>query len=380
MTVDNTQTQTLPQRIQAIRAEIRDEYLSQAQDFPWIIGFSAGKDSTVLLQLVLDAVLELAPADRVRPVHILLNDTLVESPIFLDHVDDCVARIVSALPALGLPCTFFRASPDADQTFWVNLIGRGYPSPNRQFRWCTDRMKIAPTNGYIKSVVSERGQAILLLGVRKDESASRAQSINRYNPESGRLNPHSSLGGCLVFRPIVELKTDEIWTFLLQNPPPWGGSHRKLVTLYRNLSGGECPLVLDSTDAPSCGSSSYRFGCWTCTVVQKDRSMEAQIDAGHDWVEPLVDFRDYLYRIRNDLAYRDTVRRNGNKGLGPFTMVARREILDKLMVTQQMVGRALITASELCRIRELWSQDLATLGARRFQTDIDFGDGEEAAK
>lgn len=373
-------TLTLPQRIQAIRAAIREEYLSQQQDYPWIVGFSAGKDSTVLLQLVLEAVLDLAPADRVRPIHILLNDTLVESPIFLDHVDDCVARIVSALPALGLPCTFFRASPDADQTFWVNLIGRGYPSPNRQFRWCTDRMKIAPTNGYIKSIVSERGQAILLLGVRKDESASRAQSINRYNPEYGRLNPHSSLAGCLVFRPIVDLKTDEIWSFLLQNPPPWGGSHRKLVTLYRNLAGGECPLVLDSSDAPSCGSSSYRFGCWTCTVVQKDRSMEAQVDAGHDWVEPLVEFRDYLYRIRNDVGYRDSVRRNGNQGLGPFTMVARREILAKLMETQEQVGRALISASELCRIRELWSMDLATLGVRRFQTHINFGDGEEAAK
>lgn len=373
-------TPTLPERIRTIRQEIREEYLSNEQALPWIIGFSAGKDSTVLLQLTFEAVLELAPSDRRRPIHVLLNDTLVESPIFLEHVDDSVARLTRALPSLGLPCTFHRASPDVDQTFWVNLIGRGYPSPNRQFRWCTDRMKIAPTNGYIKSVVSEQGKAILLLGVRRDESASRAQSINRYNPESGRLNPHSSLSGCLVFRPIVDLTTDEVWTFLLQNPPPWGGSHRRLITLYRNLNGGECPLVLDSADAPSCGTTSYRFGCWTCTVVQKDRSMAAQIEAGHDWVEPLVEFRDYLYEIRNDRTYRDSVRRNGNPGLGPFTMPARREILERLLKVQERVGRELISLRELNRIREIWSQDLATLGTRRFSAEFDFGDDEEATK
>ncbi len=352
--------------VESIRTEIRDEYLSTAQSFPWIVGFSAGKDSTALLHLVLEAVLDLAPDERRRPIHVLLNDTLVESPVYMEHVDRVVDRIRASLPALGLPCVVHRAVPDVDQTFWVNLIGRGYPSPNRQFRWCTDRMKIAPTNNYIKSVVSENGHAVLLLGVRRDESASRAQSINRYNPGTTRLNPHNTLAGCLVYRPIVDLSTDDLWSFLLQSPPPWGGSHRGLVTLYRNLSGGECPLVLDKSDAPSCGSSSYRFGCWTCTVVQKDRSMAAQIDAGHEWLEPLMAFRDYLYEIRNDLSYRDSERRNGQQGIGPFTMAARREVLDRLLDVQREVDRTLITDAELRQIRQIWSEDLAAISERRF--------------
>lgn len=356
----------LADAIHAIRAEIQSEYLSTAQSYPWIVGFSAGKDSTVLLQLVLEAVLDLAPDERKRPIHILLNDTLVESPIYQEHIDLVLNRLQAAIPALGIPCKVHRAVPDLDQTFWVNLIGRGYPSPNRQFRWCTDRMKIAPTNNYIKSVVSENGQVILLLGVRRDESSSRAQSINRYNPAETHLNPHNSLAGCLVYRPIVDLSTNDLWTFLLQSPPPWGGSHRALVTLYRNLSSGECPLVLDSTDAPSCGSNSYRFGCWTCTVVEKDRSMAAQIDSGHEWLEPLMAFRDYLYEIRNNLAYRDDERRNGQQGIGPFTMAARKEILARLIEVQNEVGKKLITDAELCRIREIWSNDITAISERRF--------------
>ncbi|MCB1193045.1 MAG: hypothetical protein H7A23_12965 [Leptospiraceae bacterium] len=32
----------------------------------------------------------------------------------------------------------------------------------------------------------------------------------------------------------------------------------------------ECPLVIDDT-TPSCGNS--RLGCWTCTVIDQDKSM-----------------------------------------------------------------------------------------------------------
>lgn len=356
----------LHQVINHIREEIISEYLSTAQPYPWIVGFSAGKDSTILLHLVVESLLELAPSERTRPVHVLFNDTRVESPIYMEHAERTLKRLTSALPALGLPCTVHRALPDPDQTFWVNLIGRGYPSPNRQFRWCTDRLKIAPTNDYIKSVVSKHGHAVLLLGVRRDESSTRAQSINRYkNAPGSRLNPHNSLPGCLVFRPIADLRTEDLWSFLLSTPPPWGGSHRSLVTLYRNLNAGECPLVLDKSEAPACGSSSYRFGCWTCTVVDRDRSMEAQIDAGHDWMEPLVRFRDYLHTIRNDMAYRDYERRNGQLGTGPFTLEAREEVFDNLMSLQEEVDQELITEDEVHRIKRIWSEDLIQIAQRR---------------
>jgi DNA sulfur modification protein DndC len=355
-------------RLQASQRDLKEEYLDPSHEHPWIVGYSGGKDSTLVLQLVFEMLMGLAPGDRRRPVHVLTNDTLVESPILTRYVDQMLDRLRRGAENLDLPIVVVKTMPDPDQTFWVNLIGRGYPSPNRMFRWCTDRMKIQPTSNYILSQVASNGKVILLLGVRRAESAMRAASVDRYTPKDGsRLNPHNDLKGALVFRPIVEFTTDEVWQLLMQRPPPWGGSHRELITLYRNAQGGECPLVLDTNEAPSCGSSSSRFGCWTCTVVEKDRSMEGFIDAGFSHLEPLMFFRDWLVAIRNDRSRRQRERRNGHVSLmkdgstvpGPFTMAARKEILDRLLELQSEVELPLISKDELAAIEVIWAQDTA---------------------
>jgi DNA sulfur modification protein DndC len=179
------------ERLRAAQADIRDEYLAANQD-PWIIGYSGGKDSTLLVQLVFEMLLDLAPGDRTRPVHILCNDTLVESPILMAYIDKMLGRLQIAAESLHLPIVVVKTTPDPDQTFWVNLIGRGYPAPIRMFRWCTDRMKIAPTSNYIRTKISESGEVVLLLGVRRAESANRAVTMNRHRNIAGsRLNPHA---------------------------------------------------------------------------------------------------------------------------------------------------------------------------------------------
>lgn len=152
------------------RHEMRDEYL-QPHDFPWIVGFSGGKDSTLVAHLVFEMLLSLPPDDRRRPVHIVSNDTLVESPLVMGHISSVQAEIAAAARAWNLPVKVVTTQPSPDATFWVNLIGRGYPSPNRTFRWCTDRMKILPTSRYIREQVASSGEVILLLGVRRDESS-----------------------------------------------------------------------------------------------------------------------------------------------------------------------------------------------------------------
>lgn len=356
----------LATKLRQSQDDVRDEYLA-SHEYPWIVGYSGGKDSTLVLQLVFEMLLDLAPDDRKREVHVLCNDTLVESPILMAYIDSMLARLRRAAQSLHLPVVVVKTSPAADQTFWVNLIGRGYPSPTRMFRWCTDRMKIAPTSAYIRSTVSTKGEVILLLGVRKAESVNRANSIDRHkNIEGTRLNPHDDLAGCLVFRPIVDFTTDEVWTLLLQRNPPWGGTHRELITLYKNAQGGECPLVIDKSQAPSCGTSSSRFGCWTCTVVEKDRSMEGFIDSGHEEMQPLMDFRDWLAVFRNERAKRMVERRDGRvvfmaDGItpvaGPFTVEARQEILERLLATQDQVSYPLITPDELSHIKHLWAED-----------------------
>src|SRR6202035_894884 len=137
---------TIGEKLRHAQAELKAEYLSTEHKYPWIVGFSGGKDSTLVVHLVFEMLLELPPSERSRPVIILANDTLVESPVLMKHLDRSLENIKQGSEALGLPITTIKTKPPVDQTFWVNLIGRGYPSPNHQFRWCTDRMKIQPTS------------------------------------------------------------------------------------------------------------------------------------------------------------------------------------------------------------------------------------------
>ena len=341
----------------------------QPHNIPWVVCFSGGKDSTLLLQMVFEIMQKLKTRSFCREVHIVANDTLVESPLVAKHLDKNLNAIKKYVKQKNWQNTIKvkKTHPKSDQTFWVNLIGKGYASPTRIFRWCTNRLKIEPTSGYIKEQVDKNGQVIVLLGVRSAESSGRAATAAKYTVKDSHLHPHTSLKNCMVFRPILDLTNDELWAVLLQRKPPWGGSHRELITLYRNALGGECPIVTDISDAPSCGSKSPRFGCWTCTVVNKDRSLEGLVDAGFEDLEPLVDFRNYLAKIRTIKSMRMERRRNGalmkrKDGSiirGPFTIRARKEILTRLEQLQTEIGSSirLISEEEKCRIKEIWDED-----------------------
>lgn len=351
----------------SLLAGIRDEYLSSHQAFPWIIGFSGGKDSTLVAHMVFAALLDIPPSRQTRPIHIIANDTLVESPLVVAHLHESLAEIRDAAKTLGLPITVATTAPNAENTFWVLLIGKGYPSPNSQMRWCTDRLKIQPTSTYIKQQVAASGSAIILLGVRRDESEARRKRIDSHsNQADSNLHPHKDLLGAFVYRPIVDLTTDEVWDILASHTPPWGSTHDRLIKLYRDAAGGECPIVLSQEEAPGCGTNSSRFGCWTCTVVEKDKSLQGFVDSGNQQYAPLIAFRDWLKEIRNDTNLRQAARRNGRvsfnaKGqhiAGPFTVQARRMILERLLEAQEEYGAPLISETEIQVIRRLWTEDL----------------------
>ena len=369
-------------KLDAIRSAIAEEYC-RPDSHPWIVAYSGGKDSTLLLQMVFEMLLALKADDRKRQIHIIANDTLVESPLVIEHLHKSLAEIRRAIGSLGLPMSAVMTKPCMDQTFWVNVIGRGYIPPTRTFRWCTDRMKILPTGRYIQRLIRVYQRAILLIGTRKSESTHRRRNIERRESESqaagsGRFNPHTSIKNCDMFAPIVNLVDDEVWAVLLQSRPPWGGTHRNLITLYRNARGGECPLVLSKEDAPSCGTTSPRFGCWTCTVVNKDRSLSGLVDAGFEQFEPLVDFREYLLEMREKPGNRMKVRRdgrdkfrNGNPVRGPFTLEVRKEILNKLQRLEKETKRDLISESEIEIITQIWKRDRILEASRnQFREDM----------
>lgn len=352
--------------IDEIYAEIQGVYLSY--EYPWVIGYSGGKDSTATLQLIWNAISRLRQEDRINPIYVISTDTLVETPVIVDHIDDNLDLINRHAKSQNLPFSAHKLSPEIPDTFWVNLIGKGYPAPNSNFRWCTDRMKIKPSNKFILERVAEHGEVILALGMRKGESARRDKVMKTYEIKGHRLSRHSQLPGAWVFTPIEEFSVDDVWTYLLSSgKSPWGGNNRNLASMYKSAQDGECPLVVDDT-TPSCGNS--RFGCWTCTVVTRDKSMEAMIDSGEDWMTPLLEFRDWLAStqstpdkaLQREFKGRDgriKISKNGKLRYRTYTLEFSKEMLRRLLETQEEVQEydpdfELINMAELKEIRRIW--------------------------
>lgn len=382
-------------------AAVQRVYL--ADNRPWVIGYSGGKDSNAIMILIYLALLGLPPELRKKPVFVVSSDTLVETPKIIDHVNRSLRMIEAGAKRDKLPITCHKVMPKANNSFWSNLLGKGYPAPTRSFRWCTERIKIDPVSEFIKSQVSLFNEVIVVLGSRSQESSSRAQVIKKHRIEGSDLAVHTSLSNAYIYTPIATWGLDDVWKIIrmchlrtetlgeavrhkwedkygLEWEAPWGGHNLYLWNLYKDSSAqGECPLVIDET-TPSCGSS--RFGCWTCTVVTKDKAMESMILNGEEWMLPLLKYRDILARSTSPKLkkkYRNHIRRDGRLAFktlredkervltedyttGPYFLRYRQLMMRLLLRIQKQYneekrGVELITVPELHAIRHEWVND-----------------------
>lgn len=355
------------------------EELYFADNRPWVIAFSGGKDSTAVLQLVFDMLLGLGNR-ATKPVIVLSSDTQVEAPNVAAYVSSAMDDIQRAALDIGLPLSTKLVRPIPAESYWGKLIGKGYPPPSRWFRWCTSNMKIKPSRRAIDEITNEYGSVILLLGTRISESSQRGRTMQAREINSRGLNPHHEIPNALVATPIADWTTDDVWEYLSASPCPWGGNHSFMFSLYRQASGGECPVIFD-LNTPSCGGS--RFGCWTCTVVKEDKSLQGFIRSGEEHLQPLVDFRDWLIELRDKPGYRSEVKRNGNAGPGPFLPTARQEILERLLALEKQVKLPLVSDSELVYIQHEWSGEfdfqgsLATNIAVRYGREVAMPESQE---
>ena len=361
------------QDVQDVLEVIKQLYLEDR--IPWICGYSGGKDSTAIVQLVWMALRQIPKEKRVKTVHVISTDTMVESPVVAVWSSQSLKKMAEAAAAEDLPIIPHRLTPEIRNTYWVQVIGRGYPYPRQNFRWCTDRMKIAPANNFIKEILDAESEAIMVLGSRKAESATRKAVLEGYEKKRYRahLSPNGSFPNSYVFTPIENWTNDNVWQFLVQYENPWGHSNKELMAMYSGASAdGECPMVID-TSTPSCGNS--RFGCWICTLVTEDKSMNAMIknDEEKAWMLPLLDFRNYIASMEDksvDRNRRDFRRmtgkltwHNGRLVHGPYTKEVREDFLRRLLELDILIHEIgpeeikdvpLITMEELRMIRKLW--------------------------
>ena len=367
--------------IEGMISTVQNLYL--ADDIPWVIGYSGGKDSTATLQLVWLSLKELPKEKLQKAVHVINTDTLVESPVIAKWVEKSLKIMDESARRNNLPFISHRLTPKMDNTFWVNFIGRGYPFPRKKFRWCTDRLKIQPVNNFVKNKIAEHGEIILVLGTRKAESANRAKTMAYYEKKRVRelLSPNPTMVNELVFSPLEDWNDDDVWVFLMQYPNPWGYSNKELLSLYKGATAdGECPLMVEK-NLPSCGKS--RFGCWVCTMVEKDKSMEAMIanDDEKAWMTSLLEFRNEFGDEEHDRERRSFRKMGGflqgsygRLNHGPYTKEYRERWLRRLLEIQvdinengpeEFADLELITLPELQNIRRIW-----VLGKHEFDDSL----------
>jgi len=353
----------LQTQISSLQHLVCEEYRQSLT--PWVVAYSGGKDSSVVLDLFLKAAAEFPS----RPhSYIVSNNTRVESPLVINHLLRMHRLIDRYIRKNDLNISVNMTEPPLNDSFWVNLIGKGYPTPNQMFRWCTSRLKIDPTSAFLERKIGQL-QSVIAVGTRSAESSTRRLKIEKH-AISDYYSAHTTRKSSQIFMPIRYLSDDDVWEYLASVEPPWGGDYFDLINLYREAYGGECPVISDASalSQPSCGERSPRFGCWTCTLVKNDSSLQGLIDTGHTELKPLYDFRNWLVKTRDDPKHRPPINRegqvryrNGKLLLGPYRLKYRKVILDRLEGVQSHIRGELITEEERQQIRRIWLKDSSFL-------------------
>lgn len=334
---------------------------------PWMIGFSGGKDSTMLCMLVFEMLMQLKPDEIKKKIYITSSDTMVENPIVRRYMHKMSELIGVAGEKYGIQTDIVK--PAYDATFWTYIIGLGYPTPEPPgFRWCTDRLKIRPINKFTLDTIKKNGEVVMLLGVRKAESSYRARGITAREVEGKLLVKHTDIENAYVYNPLTEIPNNLVWEYLLKNDgiTPWGSDNKYLFSLYQGEDMGEEQSVLGEVDKDKIAvTGNSRFGCWICTMVKEDKSLLNFINKGSDELIPYRDFRNWLMKTRSDASMRDRKRRNGavyegkdgELGLGPYTLEGRKKILEELLKLELVVKEEIISKEELKAIDRIWAAE-----------------------
>jgi len=337
-------------KINLLTTRLRNLF-SQFETHPIVVAYSGGKDSTFLLH----HVLVLLSAMKTNPLVVVYADTLVENPVVHQHVMGFLQKVKAYCEKTGIDVRILIAQPELRNSFWVNVIGKGYPLPNHRFRWCQDKLKIKP----VKKVLASFQEGIMLVAVRSQESLARKRSLNR-RLDGMELEKNS----LRVFAPIFDFTEEDIWEFLTQSPTPWGEDYGRVISLYRTARG-ECPLIPEKNKFHNgCG---MRFGCWVCTVVREDKTLRNQA-INNEVLKRLYEFRNWLVNFCNNPQNRLPFRRNGQPAAnnkGTLSLEAREKILEKVLELEKHTALQIIRPEEILEIKKIWEDD-----ARRFNNYI----------
>lgn len=323
--VDLTSPESLAAIVEEIRVRLRPVN---------IVSFSGGKDSTVVLRLVLEA-LQGHPEHK---LYIVTADTMMEIPYFQKYVDRVRDELRDYISTTGLNAEVVTVKPPAKHSFWVSVLGMGYPAAHMGFRWCTGKLKIDPITKFTRSVTAGEKFAVFV-GVRSAESELRARIYKHKD-----YKPHH-------FAPVLDWGASDVWAYLMGSSAPWG-DHSKLIEVYR-YSSDEC--VYGEKEGACVGNA--RYGCWACPLQKSSQLDMIAYSTEDSRYQLLKKYKETLSGMANKAACRSVIRRNGQKGLGPFVVKIRKRLFADLMELEKETGWELITPEEIEVIKRHWSID-----------------------
>ena len=321
---ENNNISMLPSYISTIFKEKFEESINILEQLykknkRWIVTYSGGKDSTALV--VLSLYMKTVHPDI--DLNITYSDTMMEIPQMSVVAYTFLRSIENSYPA-KVKIVY----PDINDTYWVRMIGRGYPPPGPRFRWCTPKIKIKPS----RKLHEDNG--LFITGLRMGESQQRDIRLKSSCLNGGANECGSDVWvnqkGIDVAAPIIHWSAEDVWYFLM-----FPG--KKAIP--------ETQLVVDLY-----GNTSMRFGCWMCTVVMKDRTMIALAKSGDYKVQKLLEFREWIVEESKKPENR-YFRKDGRKGR--LRVEFRKNILSKVIDLEKEIETKLISENEIEDIEEL---------------------------
>ncbi|WOB11272.1 phosphoadenosine phosphosulfate reductase family protein [Piscinibacter gummiphilus] len=336
-----------------------------------LVAFSAGKDSSVLLNLVLCAAAERVKQGRKALVCAVHSDVGVESPVISELAHSELKKAKSFADRHGVGFMLRIARPAFWDSFPVRVIGgRALPTFPDTRRDCSSSWKREASAREIASLERElcaQGwqRPVLMTGVRRDESAVRAASIESRREESRTIWIDSE--GRPRLSPLLDWVTDDVWMYLgLCNSGviPSYSDFEATMDTYRAAGASGCVVVADAESLKNSKPCSSRFGCWACTAVRHDRSMHEMIRSDpsrYGFMKPLAALRDFIAYTQYDWNRRTYVGRTIKDGFievaaDTYSSDMLSDLLKYTLTAQAASGVPIISAAQLLAIDARWSQ------------------------
>ncbi len=277
-----------------------------------LVSVSFGKDSSVTLSLVLEAVKELiAEGHTVPTIHVIHSDTKLENVVVHVYNKTQIAALRAFAESSGIHIKVWVASPSLSNDYLVSLIGgRTIASVGANTK-CSNMMKVDPLSRIKKDVIrwiaekegikTKKVRALSLIGTRFDESIARNQKMTERGESATEAVALNTAAKELVLSPVAHFTTMDIFEYIgrvRSGKISTYSNFDQLVEIYRDLNNGDCMVTAyianKEASRPPC---SARTGCWICTRVSRDESAENMIsaeDGTFHWIKPLNDLRNFI--------------------------------------------------------------------------------------